>query len=593
MTLPALRDLINQHFSDEELSQLCLDLSIKYDNLPGDTHIAKAQALVEHCLRHNCLPQLGRRCRELRPRTMWPDTDKLAAEWQAAQEKQTRLHAVFTGDELAEMLEPWQEKETAILTQLVGGDQITVGDMTNSIAAVGRNAQVHITGNIYYGKPADNPQEARRSYREVLAAGSRALPLRGVDVGVSDPAAGQNALELAHVYIDLDTKTSVGADDLAELKIGKVRLWAEGKGLPVDSVTVSREKEAAQKEKPLPALTAAIIQRQLILLGDPGGGKTTFVRHLAHCLAAHALHPDAGWLANLPGWPRAEADILPVMVILRDFARSLPSPLPEKAEVNHLWQFIETRLKAQNLEFAADAIHDKLEAGEALLLLDGLDEVPSKEQRVFVRDAAAAFAARYPDCRALVTCRVLSYQPPAAPDEIDLRLPANKFPVFELAPFDDEKIDRFIAAWYQELARADVVAQEDAAGLTRKLQKAVRRPDLWRLAPNPLLLTVMALVHTHKGRLPDARALLYEETIDILLWRWEQIKAGGKEDAPQLRQLLLDAGRSEMDLKKLLWRLAYEAHSQVAGDADGEKLADIGELKLTKALAALKADDWN
>ena len=70
---------------------------------------------------------------------------------------------------------------------------------------------------------------------------------------------------------------------------------------------------------------------------------------------------------------------------------------------------------------------------------------------------------------------------------------------------------------------------EDARGLAGRLQEAVRRPDLWRLAPNPLLLTVMALVHTHKGRLPDARALLYEDTVDILLWRWEQIKAGGDE----------------------------------------------------------------
>ncbi len=60
--------------------------------------------------------------------------------------------------------------------------------------------------------------------------------------------------------------------------------------------------------------------------------------------------------------------------------------------------------------------------------------------------------------------------------------------------------------------------------MVRQLQNAVRRKDLKRLAPNPLLLTVMALVHAHKGGLPDARALLYEETVEILLWRWEQIK---------------------------------------------------------------------
>lgn len=40
----------------------------------------------------------------------------------------------------------------------------------------------------------------------------------------------------------------------------------------------------------------------MVLLGDPGGGKSTFINHLAYCLAAHQLYPEAGWLTHLPGW---------------------------------------------------------------------------------------------------------------------------------------------------------------------------------------------------------------------------------------------------------------------------------------------------
>jgi len=425
-----------------------------------------------------------------------------------------------------------------------------------------------ISGNVYLGDPTDDPREALRIYRQVIVQSSGSLPLRGVDVGASDPTGGQNPLGLAQVYVDLDTKTQVELSE-AEKKQGRRR------GMPGERET-----------KPLPALAAAVANRQLVLLGDPGGGKTTFVRHLAHCLAAHALQPDAGWLAHLPGWPQADSGVIPIVVILRDFARSLPAKLPPKAEPGHLWGFIQSRLKAQNLTFTEKVLLGALQEKRALLLLDGLDEVPTKAQRAFVRDAVTAFVKRHPGNRVLVTCRVLSYQDAA------LRLPKSDFPSFELAPFDAEKIDRFIAAWYAELARLGTVPGQDVEALTRKFQNAVRRPDLWRLAPNPLLLTVMALVHTHKGRLPDARALLYEETVDILLWRWEQIKAGGAEDAPQLRQLLLQAERSDMDFKKVLWRLAYEAHSQTDDDGDGDKLADIGELKLTKALAALTDEDW-
>ena len=183
---------------------------------------------------------------------------------------------------------------------------------------------------------------------------------------------------------------------------------------------------------------------------------------------------------------------------------------------------------------------------------------------------------------------MLSYQPPEQ-DKPDLRL--SELPSFEIAPFDEEKIGRFVEAWYAELARLGTVKTEDQKGLTARLAEAVARPDLKRLAPNPLLLTVMALVHTHKGRLPDARALLYEETVDILLWRWEQIKLGGDEDAPRLRQYLLEAGRMDVDLKRALWELAYRAHAMSKPDDDGEGLADIPEHRILKALAALKCDE--
>jgi hypothetical protein len=330
----------------------------------------------------------------------------------------------------------------------------------------------------------------------------------------------------------------------------------------------------------------------MVLLGDPGGGKSTFVNHIAFCLAMNALEPQGKWIDHLAEWPQSETDLLPIVIILRDFARGLPDTrnVP-RAEPKVLWDFIVARLQAQNLGFAEEPLEQALEQGRALILLDGLDEVPTVAQRVFVRDAVTAFMQRYSKNRFLITCRVLSYQAPTRRDAPDLRV-AN-VPVHELAPFDEAKIDRFITAWYKELSQVGVVRDQDVGGLTRQLREAVRRPDLWRLASNPLLLTVMALVHTHKGRLPDARALLYEETVDILLWRWEQVKTGGQDERPPLRQLLLDAKRTEIDLKAVLWKLAYEAHARGKDDEAQDKLADIGEWELEKALAPLNGGDRN
>jgi hypothetical protein len=97
-----------------------------------------------------------------------------------------------------------------------------------------------------------------------------------------------------------------------------------------------------------------------------------------------------------------------------------------------------------------------------------------------------------------------------------------------------------------------------------------------------------------KGGLPEARALLYEETIDILLWRWEQVKASGEDEAPPLRQPLAQANRTDVDLKRPLWRLAFAAHRE--GRTTGaEVVADIGEPRLNKTLVELHPDksrDW-
>ncbi len=443
---------------------------------------------------------------------------------------------------------------------------------TRGSVGVGGN----VYGSVYLGAPPQDQTEALAIYRRMVQQACGTMPMRGVDVGASDPTRGQEALSLVSVYVDQNTTSQISQDD--------------GGGKKRRGQADIRE----QKTRPLGVLEAVVANRYLVLLGDPGSGKSSFVNHLAHCLAGHDLEPEAGWLELIPHWSLSEADTLPVMVILRDFAQTLPDPLPKQAQPSHLWGFLRSRLEAQNLTFAADPLHQLLEQGKALILLDGLDEIALARQRVFMRDAVNTFIKRYPANRYLVTCRTLSYQGPTTADVPDMRL-AAKIPAFELALFDEARIDRFIVAWYAELAELGSVRAQDSPGLARQFQQAVRRVDLWRLAPNPLLLTVMALVHTHKGRLPDARALLYEDTVDILLWRWEQIKAGGQAAAPRLRQLMLAADRTDMDLKRVLWGLAYEAHSGTRaseGDpAEQEGLANIGELKLQKALAGLKEND--
>ena len=332
----------------------------------------------------------------------------------------------------------------------------------------------------------------------------------------------------------------------------------------------------------LSVLDAVIENRSLVIKGDPGSGKSTFANYITYCFSTQTTE-------RLANWKKDDVDLLPVIVILRDFVRAFKK-LPAQAEPRHIWDFIEKRLKDQNLSASSKPIQELLEQGKAIVFLDGLDEVSTTAQRVFVRDAVHAFVERFKKNRFVVTCRILSYTEPKSQGEPDLRLTA--FPEFELAPFSKDKINSFIDHWYGELTSLGIVTPELAEDLNKGLKAAVQRTELRKLAENPLLLTVMAVVNTHKGRLPDARALLYKETVEILLWQWEQASKG--QDGARLRQLLLQAECSDTDLEQVIWKLAYEAHAQTdVNNDDEETLAGISEINLQKSLAAINKGDIN
>jgi hypothetical protein len=92
--LPRLRDQVRALFSDSELRDLCLDLGIDYENLPGASKADKARELVLYMERQSRVADLVRRVVELRPH-IGLNVQRLAEQAMAAPDQQQGLRSLM------------------------------------------------------------------------------------------------------------------------------------------------------------------------------------------------------------------------------------------------------------------------------------------------------------------------------------------------------------------------------------------------------------------------------------------------------------------------------------------------------------------
>ncbi|GBC61056.1 hypothetical protein DENIS_2016 [Desulfonema ishimotonii] len=309
---------------------------------------------------------------------------------------------------------------------------------------------------------------------------------------------------------------------------------------------------------------------RLVLLGDPGSGKTTLVNFLTHVMACAGTEkePDAcvECLKKAGKWELGS--LFPLRIILREFAAWVEKDKDRKSDIgaflrsilnedgysDELWEFIHEGLQNTEVPF--------------LVFFDGLDEVPATIRQQVVK-TINAFAETYQHNRYVVTCRIYAYT--------DQAFRLRGFRQTVLAPFSEEQISHFIDAWYGELAAQKRMKRADAERLAEGLKSAISDSDLLALAERPLIMTVMALLHTSYGQLPEDRVELYRWAVELLFRRWKGQVKGEKSlmaalDMPQLRMSDLEAG---------LYHVAFYAHS---GHSHSKGTADIPEEVLLKQL---------
>lgn len=270
---------------------------------------------------------------------------------------------------------------------------------------------------------------------------------------------------------------------------------------------------------------------RIVVLGDPGSGKST----LARFLALRAVETATG--------------LVPLLLTVRDWVREgsteglLAMAARQAATV--------LSVPATEAQLAA-----LCESGQALLVVDGLDEVSGTDAREGLRARIQGFSASYPAVPVIATSRVVGYD--------DAPLDRGAFTTFVLEPFDDARQEQFIARWYT------VAEPHDPSERARKQAELVAalkaEPRARQLARNPLLATLIALVHHHQAELPGRRAKLYELVVDLMLVTWPARGRRFEEIDSDHQRVLLE-------------RLALTMQMGRGGIRDADVLARRGDLE--------------
>ena len=253
-------------------------------------------------------------------------------------------------------------------------------------------------------------------------------------------------------------------------------------------------------------------EQRLIIKGEPGSGKTTFLRLISFVLCEKILGKKSNHKIKFP-W--SEPIPLPIYLSVgrlteyinksRDKAK-LNNPLQEDSP-EWVLHFLRDQSHEYNWQVPQEVFRNRMKSGHCIIMFDGMDEAADQSTREKISSLVANLSKAYPMCRILFTCRPIAL--------VGKTIPPG-FKLVEINPLDENAINNFFDKWSIALYHR---SSKKSCSYKEELIKLIQRnSEIGRMACIPIMLTALAVVHWNENRLPEQRVELYESVINWLLY---------------------------------------------------------------------------